>query len=170
MLRAQSGDRDALGRLLDDVGPALHRYLRGIVKRDDVADDLLQDTYIVICKKLRWLREPKAFRSWSYRTANRIALRHLKKEGRFKLGRDVEPDDLLGGNLEAEFLASVQKEALSSMLAELPHASKTALWLHYIDDLTIAETASILEISPGTVKSRIAYGLQKLRASVAVNG
>ncbi len=62
---------------------------------------------------------------------------------------------------DAELLA-----ALPSRLAALPTASRTVLRLHYLESLTQQEIAEALEIPLGTVKSRIGYGLQLLRATV----
>lgn len=147
------------------MGPPLRRYLRTLVDAD-LADDLLQDTYVTICRKLRWLREPKAFRAWCFRIASRVAHRHLKQQKRWT-ELDM-PSELVGGDLEVESLNTIENAELRDMISHLPAASKAALWLHYIDGLTLAELAQVLEIPIGTVKSRIAYGLEKIRSRLNV--
>ena len=56
VLRAQCGDREALESLLRGVQSPLTRYIAGLVG-PDAAEDVLQDVFLQICRKLEWLRE-----------------------------------------------------------------------------------------------------------------
>ena len=85
MLRAQSGDRDALELVLRSVQPALRRYVAALVGADD-ADDVLQDVLMIVSRKLYWLEEPTVFRAWAFRIASRAAFRYLKKSKRWRDG------------------------------------------------------------------------------------
>jgi len=49
----------------------------------------------------------------------------------------------------------------------LPPASRAVIVLHYLEDMSLGEVAAVLEILPGTVKSRLAYGLVRLRRRAA---
>lgn len=80
MLQAQSGSREALNELFRSVQEPLFRYLVSIVTERQLAEDILQEVFIRIYRKLRWLREPQAFRAWSYQIATREAFRYLKRE------------------------------------------------------------------------------------------
>lgn len=153
-----------MSELLDVIGPSLLSYLRTLVDAD-AADDLLQDTYVSICRKLRWLREPSAYRAWCFRIASRNAYRHLKRRRRWS---EIDVSLETGGDLEAESLNALENATLREIIAELPPASKAALWLHYVDGPTLIELSEVLEIPVGTVKSRVAYGLQKIRARLNV--
>ena len=83
VLRAQSGDREALNELLKAVQVPLFRYIYSLVRETSVAEDVLQEVFIRIYRKLRWLREPQLFRSWAYQIATRETFRHLKRERRW---------------------------------------------------------------------------------------
>ncbi len=165
VLRAQSGDRDALDELLSRAGPDLQRYLGRLVGREDLADDVVQETLIVVCRKLKWLREPSVFRAWTYRIASRIAFRAIKR-----LRREVRVDDAILDSVPDEHAARdlrqmLERESAVHLLEGLPPAARAVLLLHYIDGLTIAETSDVLEIPLGTAKSRLAYGIMRLRDS-----
>lgn len=74
VLRAQSGDREALELLLLHVQPSLRRYLTAVVGPSD-ADDVLQEVLLQIYRKVKWLHAPELFPSWAFRIASRAGLR-----------------------------------------------------------------------------------------------
>ena len=72
VLRAQSGDREALESLLRTILPSLRRLIRALFGPSD-ADDVLQETMIRVYQKLGQLTTPELFRPWAYRIAKRLA-------------------------------------------------------------------------------------------------
>src|SRR5688572_29481823 len=83
VLRAQSGDREALEFLLRHIQPSLRRYLRGLVGPDD-GDDVMQEVMLSIYRNLSWLEDPEVFRPWAFRIASRAGVRHLKRRKRWR--------------------------------------------------------------------------------------
>lgn len=79
VLRAQSGDREALNELLRTVQGPLFSYIFSLVREASLAEDVLQEVFIRIYRKLEWLREPQVFRFWAYQIATRETFRHLKR-------------------------------------------------------------------------------------------
>ncbi|NOT31001.1 MAG: hypothetical protein HOP15_11185 [Planctomycetes bacterium] len=73
MLRSQSGDREAMNQLFLTVQDPLYRFLRALGADAHSAKDLLQEVFVTIYAKIRWLREPALFRAWSYRIVHRLA-------------------------------------------------------------------------------------------------
>ena len=69
VLLAQAGDRAALGELFRLVQAPLHAYLARLLGDGHLAEDVLQDVFVIVWRKLRWLREPDLFRPWVYRIA-----------------------------------------------------------------------------------------------------
>ena len=176
VLRAQSGDLDALDRLLRGVQWPLFRYIRGIVDQDELAEDVLQNVLILICRKLRWLREPRFFRAWAFRVASREALRSARRE-RSRLDRTSTADSveavaagathaLAAAAENPEPLDRIEAARLLERLDSLPPASRAVLLLHYQEEMSLSEVADVMEIPLGTAKSRLAYGLERLRKSV----
>src|SRR5262245_14521480 len=80
ILLAQVGDRRALEELLRGIQRPLYDYLVGLVGNAHVAEDVLQDVFVLLWRKLPWLRDPALFRPWVYRIASREGFRRLKQE------------------------------------------------------------------------------------------
>ncbi len=164
VLRAQSGDRKALDKLLQTIQGPLYRYISTLIRERGLAEDILQEVFIRLYRKLRWLREPRVFRSWAYQIATRETFRYLKREQRWI---DQVRDETILNSLpalpgRAEFAAELD-EQLPQMIAKLSPASRAVIVLYYLEEMSFEETAAVLEIPVGTVKSRLAYGLEKLR-------
>src|ERR1041384_2670743 len=70
VLQAQSGSHEALNELFKSVQEPLFRYIVSLVRDQHLAEDILQEVFIRIYRKLRWLREPQAFRAWTYQIAS----------------------------------------------------------------------------------------------------
>jgi RNA polymerase sigma-70 factor (ECF subfamily) len=165
VLRAQVGARDALEALFRAVQEPLYRYILGLVGDAALAEDFLQEVFLRIYRKLRWLREPELFRPWCYRITTREVFRRLKRERRWS--------QQLRTQAALEGLAAPPPEAMPTepgLLARLPEllgrvspASRAVLALHYLNELSLEEVADVLGIALGTAKSRLAYGLATLR-------
>ena len=165
--RAQLGDRGALDRLLATIQEPLYRHIAFVLGDDDTAEDVLQDTLLAISRKLGTLRDPRWFRAWAFRIATRLAIRHARRDRQQLVAMDpADLPDVAADIPESPFDAEVVV-ALESALADAPPASQLVLRMHYFDGLTLVEIAEALEISVGTVKSRLSYGLAWLRRVVA---
>ena len=165
--RAQSGDRDALDQLLRSLQDPLYRHVLAIVRDSDIALDVLQDSLFTISRKLKTLRDSLWLKAWAYRIATRTAIRKSRSEKRWS--ETLRDDELASlenpeadDRFEPELLA-----VLPSLVDALPPASQVVLRMHYLESLTHTEIAEALEIALGTVKSRLAYGLDVLRKELA---
>lgn len=163
VLRAQSGDLEAFDCLLEAVQGPLFRYIRNLVGSAPLAEDILQEVFILIYRKLQWLRDPELFRPWAFRIATREAFKILRRERRWS---DRREDDAMLDELAAPDASDLDcelAERLPDLVATLSPASRAVLALHYLQELPLAQVAEILDLSVGTVKSRLAYGLACLR-------
>ena len=162
VLQAQSGSHEALNELFKNVQEPLFRYVVSLVKDRQLAEDILQEVFIRIYRKLRWLREPQAFRAWTYQIASREAFRYLKRERRWS---DQLRDDqtLMAIPVEEHEFSRELIESVPQLVASLSPASRAVVVLFYLHEMSLAETAAVLDIPVGTVKSRLAYGLECLR-------
>ncbi len=159
VLLAQTGDRAALEQLLRESHPPLRRYITRLVGAT-LADDVLQETSLQIFRKLAYLREPAVFRPWSFRIATRMAFSHLKRAHRWQPLEEANPKDLTFPGPDP---GEADDDAFLTMLDRVSPASRAVLLLRYQHDLSMEETAAILEIPVGTVKSRLHYGVTHLR-------
>jgi RNA polymerase sigma-70 factor, ECF subfamily len=164
VLRAQSGDREALDELLQAMQEPLYRYIYRLVGERALSEDILQEVFIRIYRKLRWLREPELFRPWAYRIASREAFKSLKRERQWTdQVRDETTLEMMETQSPEENFAPELIAQLPQLIAQVSPASRAVLILHYLHEMPLAEVATVLGIALGTVKSRLAYGLSILR-------
>jgi len=168
VLRAQSGDQTALDALLRSVQQPLFRYIRAIVANDASAEDVLQETFLRIYRKLGWLSDAAVFRPWAFRIASNESFRALKRERRWRGAEDEAVlEDIAAPDAATE---PWLRDRMQGSLQGLPPASRAVLTLHYLEEMPLAEVAAILEIPLGTVKSRLAAGLARLRREFGTEG
>ena len=160
--RAQSGDRPALDRLLRDHQQPLYRHIRAITGDSDLAFDVLQSTMLIVARRLASLRDPRWFRAWAYRIATREAVRAARRRRR-DLGLVGEPPAAEELAAEMSYADPALVRACADHINALPPAAELTVRLHYFEEMTLVEIAEALEIPIGTVKSRLAYGLARLR-------
>ena len=142
---------------------SLHRQPR---ERPAPGGRHFQEVFIRIYRKLRWLREPEAFRAWTYQIASREAFRYLNRERRWsdQIRDEATLTALPANDPEREFSRELI-ESLPQLVENLSPASRAVVVLFYLHELSLVETAAVLDIPVGTAKSRLAYGLESLRRS-----
>lgn len=149
-------------------GDALKGYLGGLVGRGPEAEDLLQETL------LRAWRHPSALdgskgsvRAWLFSVAHNAAVDHWRRQS-----RSHPPTDLRDGYPPAGDLADrVVEEAMVSVALESLSDDHRRVLLHAVWlDQPVARISEDLGIPPGTVKSRVHYGLKALRLALEEMG
>jgi RNA polymerase sigma-70 factor (ECF subfamily) len=159
ILRAQAGDESAFVALLTEYGPATHRYLATLVGDD--ADDLQQELWLTVHRRLGDLAHPDAFRTWLFRTARHRAidrLRQLRRERELFTELDAEPEPP-----EPPPENRWDPEAVVAAIARLPPLHREAVVLRYLDDLSYGEIALAIGVPIGTVRSRLYHAHRQLR-------
>lgn len=171
VLRAQSGDRDALDDLLKDCQAQLYRYLSNVLQDPHDAEDALQMTFLQVCRKIRSLRDPGLFRPWTFRVAARIAYRILdRRHRRARLMATDHADELADTTSVVDVDAFEVKERFPELLGALTPKCREVVVLHYLEEFTLPEVSAILDIPVGTAKSRLSYALTCLRKTTAKYG
>ncbi len=169
--RAQAGDRQALDRILRDHQGPLYLHIRTIMRDRDLAYDALQNSLLLIARQLGKLRDPRLFKAWAYRIATREGVRMSRRETRI---RDFCDAELVSATAQTPVpTAAFDADALrasAEYLAALAPACQLVLRMHYLEEMTFAEIAEALEIPVGTAKSRLNYGLARLRERMRAVG
>ena len=157
MRRARS-DPDAFASLYRAHSPAIARYVRRRVGDPDLTDDLVAETFTVALEKLGGYRERGLpFRAWLYRLASTAIHRWVRRQRlRVTAAFDREPE-------APEDESSAAVELARATLLRLPVRYQTALALHYLEGLSVAEIAAVSQCRPGTVKARLSRGRELLR-------
>jgi len=153
--------------------------LAALITRDcQTAEDVVSECFLVAYARIHQFDEQRPFRPWFHRIVANAALKTVSRQGRLVSLENPVNDDgtiqhLLGGltdsapdPLEVAEQAEV-RTAVQTALASLSPKQRAALALRYYSDLSEAETAAALDIPRGTVKSRLAAGMERLRALLA---
>jgi RNA polymerase sigma-70 factor (ECF subfamily) len=158
--RASRGDRRALETLLKRHADRIHAVCRRIVNQPEDALDAAQEAMIAIARGITRFDGRAAFTTWSYRVATNAALDELRRKRRRPL--PVDPTDPTRptpkpSEPSLEERAGIRLD-VDSALATLPDEFRVAVVLRDLCDLDYAEIAEVLDVPPGTVRSRISRG------------
>lgn len=144
VLAAQRGDALALGGLLELITPYVRR-LCGPIALDDGAD-AAQEALIAVFRKLPQLHDPAALFGWVRAIAVREAVRHIRRRSR------CEPAELA----ELPTMGDPQMATdVRDVLARLSPEHRAVLVLRDMEGLDERQTAELLGVAEGTVKSRL---------------
>lgn len=158
---AQRGDRRAFERLYRRHAALLMPMLWRMAGGDrGLAEDWLQETFVLAWRKLGQLREPGAFGGWLKRLAVNIALTE-KRRGRLKtVDSDADPS-------APEPPWPAADLDLERAIAALPERARQVMVLFHLSDLGHAEIAELMEIDPGTSKAQLHRARQLLKEALA---
>jgi RNA polymerase sigma factor (sigma-70 family) len=160
----RSGDDAAGEALVSAHYDSILRFFR--TKAGDDADDLAQRTFLRCVEPSNAYEGRSTFRAFLFGIARNVLLEYIRSCVR---DRKVDPDfsvrSVLDLNPRASTVAFVKAEQrqLVQALQQLPLDQQVALELYYWEELSVDEVAAALEISPGTVKSRLHRGRAALR-------
>ncbi|MDQ1374139.1 MAG: hypothetical protein QOJ09_1477 [Actinomycetota bacterium] len=145
MRLAQRGDGLAVSALIRELSPYVGRIC-GAIALDD-GDDAMQEAFIAIVRNLGSLREPAAVWGWARRIAVREAVRTAKRRR-----ATVPLDATLAAPVGADLAEVVDVRATLEALAP---EQRVILVLRDLEGVSEAEAAALLDVAPGTVKSRL---------------
>ena len=164
---AQDGDRKALDALLRRHHDRIHAICRRLAGNDADALDATQEALVAIVKGIDRFDRRARFGTWVYRVATNACLDELRRRKRRPVpvddeeyGLDERPDTKTRGVAGSVADRLAVDEALQAIAPEF----RACVVLRDLCDLDYAEIAEVLNLRPGTVRSRIARG----RAALAV--
>ncbi len=155
--RVLAGDTALFELLMRRYNRLLFRLARGIVRDDDEARDVVQAAYVRAYYHLGQFRGPAGFKAWLARIAVNEALGRVRRAPE---SVDAEEKHVLGlpdlATIEPENAASSRDllRILQAAIDRLPEEFRQVFMLRGVEQLSIAETAELLEIKPATVKTR----------------
>lgn len=157
--RIKDGDKNALYALYDKYAAALFGVIVRMCKEKEVAEDLLQESFIKIWEKIHSYDPAKGrFYTWSYRIAKNTTLNHLRKAPSL-----IQKEDLSVYENEEDQTADTNYEQLNGLLNDLDPHHREAIELVYFRGYTHAEGHKVMDVPLGTFKSYVRQALMRLR-------
>ena len=170
LLRAwSSGDESAGNRLVERHFSSVFGFFRN--KVDDV-DDLTQRTFLGCLEGLAKFRGESSFRAYLFGIARMQLLRHFDERRRRgdKLDVDAMSIEQLAPSPSGIMAARQEEQLLAAALRRIPMDMQITVELYYCEELSVGEVAAVLDVAPGTIKSRLARARDLLREAIASSG
>jgi RNA polymerase sigma-70 factor (ECF subfamily) len=162
---ARAGNAAAWDTLFRRYQLPLYVYVFELLRSEQTALDVVQETFINATRYLRSLRDDQKFGSWLFSIEHQKCQQHWRKPQRTEPldenfaelpTNEFGPDDLL---IRAE-----RQEEFMKLIGQLPEIHRSVLLLHFLEDFSLEEVAHITGVGIGTVKSRLHYAKKSLRA------
>lgn len=166
-----NGDESGLKHLITRYEQKIFTSILILVKKRDLAEDLLQETFIKIINTLRQGRyqEEGKFLGWALRIAHNLVIDHFRKESRMRMIRDTDEyritDNLplTDEGAEKQLIKNQTHSRLRMLIDLLPYEQREVLVMRHYAELSFKEIAQITQTSINTCLGRMRYALINLR-------
>ena len=169
------GDRSAISELIERHSKRVRNYIGMMVKDDDIADDIFQETFIKAVKVIdegRYTDSGK-FLSWILRIAHNRVLDHFRRQKSSRQVNESEAGyDVIGTlrfaepTTEDEMVHSEMEQTIRDLVELLPDEQREVVRLRYYSKLSFQEIAEQTEVSINTALGRMRYALINLRRMI----
>lgn len=163
---ASGGDMAAFEELYRRHHRRVYSICLRMLQNASEAEDLTQDVFIQLYRKIGSFRGDSAFTTWLHRmTVNQVLMHFRKRTVKFeKTTEEGEtPDQMVPGTANPERMQIVDKIALDNAISQLPEGYKNVFVLHDVEGFEHEEVARILGCSVGTSKSQLHKARLKLQ-------
>ena len=162
--RSQAGDTEAFGELVTKYRSKIFNMIYGIVGNENDAWDLAQEGFLKAWRSIHRFQARSSFYTWLYSITINVTIDSLRQRCRRS---EVELDDAIPSSLpspRADYQRNEIRQHINAALAQLSPEHRAVIVLKEIEDLHYHEIAEILNLSIGTVMSRLFYGRKKLQS------
>lgn len=157
----QSGDRGAAEQLFRRWNPRMLRTARRYVGDADLAEQIVQESWIGVLKGIRRLRDPSRLAPWIFGILRRKGADSIRIAQRDRAYRnDPAPPE------PSERATQDDAAAIRSAFASLPPDQRLAAHCHFVEGLTLREIAEVQGIPLGTAKTRLFHARRKLKEAL----
>lgn len=160
LARARKGDMEAMEYLYQTFSSAVYSLALRISSSTADADDITQDTFIEVFRKLDQFRGDAPFWGWLRRIAINTTLMKLRRDKNAPLSLDeaTELPETISTTDQAANLVDLEK-----VLGELSATARAVVWLHDIEGYTHEEIGKMMDKTPSFSKSQLSRAYDKLR-------
>ncbi|MCY3740484.1 MAG: RNA polymerase sigma factor [Candidatus Poribacteria bacterium] len=169
--RILEGDDAAFACLVRKYQKRVHALAWRKIGDFHIAEDITQETFLQVYRKLATLKDPTQFPGWLYVIANRCCLAWLRKK-RIQTEQLEEVDITMVESPsyskhvaaeQAESATETKRELVKNLLAKLKESDRTVLTLYYFGEMTYAEISEFLGVSVNTVATRVHRARERLK-------
>ena len=170
--RILSGDEAAFGILVEKHQKSVHALAWRKIGDFHDAEEITQDTFLQVYKKLPTLKDPYKFAGWLYVIANRLCLDRIRKNNLAVQSLEDTPVEEIEKTSythhiseQAEIASSERRrEIVKKLLAKLPESERTVMMLHYLGEMTVKEISRFLGVSASAIHNRLYRARKRLKA------
>ncbi|MBL7556781.1 MAG: sigma-70 family RNA polymerase sigma factor [Bdellovibrionaceae bacterium] len=160
----KTGNRKAFSEIVKRHQKSLLRMSLRFVKDLDMAEDVVQESFIKAFEKLNAFEGRASFKSWLFQIAVNTAKNKLRE--RRRATTDIDSVQLaVGAVAESSLVHSALSQEIQEEIDKLPTKQRTALILRVYEDLSFKEIADIMECPYDTAKANYRHALMKLKDS-----
>ena len=166
-----AGDQSAFSTLVRRYQKPVHALVWRKIGDFHIAEEITQDIFLRVYKKLQTLKNPNRFAGWLYVIAARRCFAWCKKKRIPMKSLDAMSAEELEElayvqyrvDQQDEDVNEQQREVVKRLLQKLPESERTVVTLHYLGDMTCEDISQFLGVSPNTVKSRLHRARKRLK-------
>ena len=174
--RVLDGDQDAFTTLVNKYQKSVHALVWRKIGDFHIAEELTQDVFLKVYKRLSTLKRPEQFPGWLYVIATRHCVSWLRKRQVPIRSLDAMSTDELEEACYAQYEADrsetaaieQRRELVKRLLKKLPESERTVVTLYYLAEMSGEEISQFLGVSPNTIRSRLHRARQRLQKQEAI--
>jgi len=160
LLRCQMGDKDAFAELIERYERPLRYFINRLLDNSELTEDIFQDTWLTVIRRIHSLREIDAFPAWLYRIArNKVYQQLRKKRNVSRLDENIAVEN----HAEDDVFSPEDAAKVHKCLKELPPEYREVLMLRFLEQMSYKQISQVLNCKLGTVRSRIYYAKLALK-------
>ena len=173
--RILSGDEAAFDVLVEKHQKSVHALAWRKIGDFHDAEEITQDTFLQVYKKLSTLKDPYKFAGWLYVIANRLCIDWIRKKNLATQSLEDTPvEDIEKASYthhvseQSEITISEhRREIVKKLLSKLPESERTVMTLHYLGEMTVKEISRFLGVSVSAIHNRLYRARKRLQAEEA---
>ena len=173
--RILSGDEAAFGVLVEKHQKSVHALAWRKVGDFHDAEEITQDTFLQVYKKLSTLKDPYKFAGWLYVIANRLCIDWIRKKNLATQSLEDTPvEDIEKASYTHHVseqsetaISEHRREIVKKLLSKLPESERTVMTLHYLGEMTVKEISRFLGVSVSAIHNRLYRARKRLQAEEA---
>ena len=174
--RIRAGDRRAPELLMRRYNRTLYRTARAILHQDAEAEDAVQETYLQAFRRLDTFRGDAALGTWLVRIAINEALMRRRQQSRRAVVLPIDPEDgaflieqvadVAAAQPENEAMNAELRRILEQCIDALPDLYRTVFMLRAVEEMSVEETARVLDLPEATVRTRFFRARALMRSAL----